>query len=72
MIKEIIRETKRRISGSAFIASGEGIPLKSGHTAAKASTETTSIENNWMVATTNTSSSDWFIDCGCRIQLSGG
>ena len=26
MIREIIRETKRRISGSAFIASGEGIP----------------------------------------------
>jgi len=28
MIREIIRETKRRISGSAFIASGEGTPPK--------------------------------------------
>jgi hypothetical protein len=26
MIRDIIRETKRRISGSAFIASGEGTP----------------------------------------------
>jgi hypothetical protein len=29
MIREIIRETKRKISGSVFIASSEGTPWRS-------------------------------------------
>jgi len=46
-----------------------GNPPKSVNSAAKASTETTltvttSIENYWMVASSNASSRDWFIDCG--------
>jgi len=45
-------------------------PPKSADTAAKASTETTSIENYWMVASSNASSSDWFIDCGCTTHIS--
>jgi len=55
-----------------------GNPPKSADTAAKASTEasatstlTTSIENYWMVASSNASSSDWFIDCGCTTHISG-
>jgi hypothetical protein len=44
--------------------------------AAKALTETTStlttlIENYWMVASSNASSSDLFIDCECTTHLSG-
>jgi len=55
-----------------------GDPPKSADTAAKASTEasatstlTTSIKNYWMVASSNASSSDWFIDCGCTTHISG-
>jgi len=53
-----------------------GDPPKAADTAAKASTKTTStlttsIENNWMVASSNASSSDWFIDCGCMTHISG-
>jgi len=53
-----------------------GDPPKAADTAAKASTETTStlttsIENYWMVASWNTSSSDWFIDCACTTHISG-
>jgi len=47
-----------------------GDPPTSADTAAKASTETTSIENYWMVASSNASSSDWFIDCGCTTHIS--
>jgi len=53
-------------------------PPKAADTAAKASTEesatstlTTSIENYWMVASSNASSSDWCIDCGCMTHISG-
>ena len=48
-----------------------GNPPKSANTAVKASTETTSIENYWMVLSSNASSSDWFIDCGCTTHISG-
>jgi len=55
-----------------------GDPPKSADTAAKASTEasatstlTMSIENYWMVASSNASSCDWFIDCGCTTHISG-
>jgi hypothetical protein len=53
-----------------------GDPLKAADTAAEASTETTvthttSIENYWMVASSNASSSDWFIDCRCTTHISG-
>jgi len=55
-----------------------GDPPKAADTAAKASTEasatstlTTSIENYWMVASSNESSSNWFIDCGCTTHISG-
>jgi len=48
-----------------------GDPSKSADTAAQASAEasatstlTTSIENYWMVARSNASSSDWSVDCG--------
>jgi len=49
---------------------------KAADTEAKASTETTStlttsIEIYWMVASSNASSSDWFIDCGCTTHISG-
>jgi hypothetical protein len=43
---------------------------KAADTPAKASTETTSMENNWMVASSSASSSDWFIDCGCMTHIS--
>jgi len=36
-----------------------------------ASTLTTSIENYWMVASLNASSSDWFVECGCTTHISG-
>jgi hypothetical protein len=49
-----------------------GDPPKAADTAAQASTEafatstlTMSIENYWIVASSSTLSSDWFIDCGC-------
>jgi len=49
----------------------------SADTAAKASTDasatstlTTSIENYWMLASSNASSSDWFIDCRCTTHIS--
>jgi len=53
-----------------------GDPPKSADSAAEASTETTwtlttSIENYWMVASTNASSSNWFIDCVCTTHISG-
>jgi len=55
-----------------------GDPPKAANTRAKASTEalanstlTTWIENYWMVASLNASSSDWFIDCGCMTDISG-
>jgi len=55
-----------------------GNPPNATDTAAKASTETlatstltTSIENHWMVASSSTSSSDLFIDCGCTTHISG-
>jgi hypothetical protein len=55
-----------------------GDPPKSADTAIKASTEelatltlTTSIENNWRVAPSRASSSDWFIDCGCTTHIPG-
>jgi len=55
-----------------------GNPPKAADTAAKASTEvsatwtlTTSIDNYWMVASSNASSSDWFIDCRCTTHISG-
>jgi hypothetical protein len=55
-----------------------GDPPKSADTAIKASTEelatltlTTSIENNWRVASSRASSSDWFIDCGCTTHIPG-
>jgi hypothetical protein len=53
-----------------------GDPPKAADIAAKPSTETnstlmTSIENNWMVASSSASSSDWFIDCGCTTHISG-
>jgi hypothetical protein len=47
-----------------------GDPPKSSDTAAKSSTQTTSIENYWMVASGSTSSSDCFIDCGCTTDIS--
>jgi len=52
-----------------------GDPPKAADTAGKASTETTStlttsIENYWMVASSNASFSDWFIDCGCMTHIS--
>ena len=40
-----------------------GDPPTAADTAAKVSTETTSIENYSMVASSSASSSDWFIDC---------
>jgi hypothetical protein len=53
-------------------------PPRAADTAAKASNEasanstlTTSIENNWMVASSSASSNDWFIDCGCTTHNSG-
>jgi len=55
-----------------------GNSTKAANTAAKASTEasatstlTTSIENCWMFASLNASSSDWFIDCGYTTDISG-
>jgi hypothetical protein len=55
-----------------------GDPPKAADTAAKASTGasatstlTTLIENFWMVASSNTSSCHWFIDCGCITHISG-
>jgi len=50
---------------------------KAADTVAEASTETTStlttsIENSWMVASSNSSSSDWFFDCRCTTHTSGG
>jgi hypothetical protein len=48
-----------------------GDPPKAAETAAKASTETTSMENYWMVASSSALSSDWFIDCGCTTYISG-
>jgi len=54
-----------------------GNPPKSADTAAKVSTEasatsalTTSNETSWMVTSSNFSSSDWFIDCGCTTHIS--
>jgi len=54
-----------------------GDPPMAADTAAQASTEasatstlTTSIENYWMVASSDASSSDWFIDCGCMTHIS--
>jgi hypothetical protein len=54
-----------------------GDPPKCADSAAKASTEgsatstlTTSIENNWRVASSYALSSDWFIDCGCTTHTS--
>jgi len=53
-----------------------GDPQKSADTAADASTEasatstlTTWIENYCMVASSNASFSDWFIDCGCTTHI---
>jgi hypothetical protein len=51
-------------------------PSMSADTAANASTVTTStltnsIENYWKVASSNASSRDWFIDCGCTTHISG-
>jgi hypothetical protein len=53
-----------------------GDPPKAADMAAKPSTETsstlmTSIENNWMVASSSASSSNWFINCGCTTHISG-
>jgi len=48
-----------------------GDPPQSANTPPKASTKTTSIENYWMVASSNASSSNWFIDCGCTTHISG-
>jgi len=53
-----------------------GNPPENAHTAAKASTETTStlttsIENYWMAASLKASSSDWFIHSGCTTHISG-
>jgi hypothetical protein len=53
-----------------------GIPPKAAHTAAQSSTETTptittSIKNYWMLANSNASPSNWFIDCGCTTHISG-
>jgi len=47
-----------------------GDPPKAADTAAKASTETTSIENYWIVASSTVSSSDWLIDCECTTHIS--
>jgi len=54
-----------------------GHPPKSANTAANATTEasatstlTTSIENNWMMASSNASSCYWFIDCSCMTHIS--
>jgi hypothetical protein len=51
---------------------------KTADTSAKASTDalatsilTTSIKNYWIVASSNASSSDWFIDCGYTTHISG-
>jgi len=59
-----------------YLSKQHGDPPKASNTAARASTETTStlttsIENYWMVASSNASSSDLFIDCGCTTQISG-
>jgi len=48
---------------------------KAADTAAKASTETTStlttsIENYWIVVSSNSSSSDWFVNCGYTTHIS--
>jgi len=55
-----------------------GDPPKAADTAAKASakaaatsTLTMSIENYWMMASLDASSSDWFIDSGCTTHISG-
>jgi hypothetical protein len=53
-----------------------GNPPKAADTAAKASnettsTDTTSIENYWIEASSCASSSDWFIDGGCTTHISG-
>jgi len=55
-----------------------GDPQKAADTEAKAptkpsatSTLTTSIENQWMAASSNASSSDWIINCRCTTHLSG-
>ena len=48
-----------------------GDPPQAADTAAKASTETTSIENYWTVASSRGSSSDELIDCGCTTHISG-
>jgi len=59
-----------------YLSKQRSDPPKAADTAAKASTETTStlttsIENYWMVASSNASFSDWFIDCGCTTHISG-
>jgi hypothetical protein len=54
-----------------YLSKQRGDPPKSANTAAEASTETTSIQNYWMVASSSGSSSDWFIDCGCTTHISG-
>jgi len=51
-----------------YLSKQRGNPPKAANTAAKASADTpstltTSIENSWMVASSNASSSDWFMDC---------
>jgi len=59
-----------------YLSKQHSDPPKSADTAATASTETTStlttsIKNYWMVASSNASSSDCFIDCGCTTHISG-
>jgi len=61
-----------------WLSKQRGDRPKSADTAAKASTEvsatltlTTSIENYWMVASSNALSSDWFINCWCTTHISG-
>jgi hypothetical protein len=53
-------------------------PPKAADTTTGASTEasatstlTTPIENNWITSSTNTSSSDCFINCGCTTHITG-
>jgi len=58
-----------------FLTKQRGNPPKASNTAAKASTQTTftlttSVENYWMVASSSSLSTDWFINCRCTTHIS--
>jgi len=68
-------QQQRYITENCFSKQRGDLPMAA-NTAAKASTDitstrTTSIENYWMLVSSKASSSDWFIDCRCRTNISG-